>query len=278
MFPADNPWNTDISVYPVDPKSSVYIASIGAGAALHADFGPPYEGAPNGIPYVIVPASQPKMDVLFVDSPDESDPGPYPIPADAPIEGGPQGDGDRHVLVLQQGSCTLFEIYSSFPKGSTWEAGSGAVWHLDKNEVRKDTWTSADAAGLAILPGLVRYDEAVEQTEIKHALRMTVKSIQNAFIYPATHSAGAAGSDPDAPPMGLRLRLKAGFDITPFSPTMQVILKAMKKYGLIIADSGSNWYISGAPSDLWDDDMLHELGTVVGSNFEAVTTGEIHPY
>ncbi len=281
LFPADNPWNTDISdvsAFPVDPMSSAYIASIGAEVGLHPDFGAEYNGAPNGIPYVIVPASQPKVAIDFVDSPDESDPGPYPVPADAPIEGGPQGDGDRHVLVVQQGSCTLYEMFSSFPKGSTWEAGSGAVWHLDKNEIRKDEWTSADAAGLAILPGLVRYDEAVEQGEINHALRVTVSGAQKAFIYPASHSDGSAGADPNAPPMGLRLRLRASFDVSGFPPPIQVILRAMKKYGLMVADSGSNWYISGAPDPKWDDDMLHELGKVVGSDFEAVTTGAIHPY
>lgn len=278
LFPPDNPWNTDISGFPVDPKSSAYIASIGADVGLHPDFGPEYLGAPNGIPYVVVPANQPNVGVTFVDSPDESDPGPYPIPPDAPIEGGPQGDGDRHVLVVQQGSCTLFETFSSYPKGATWEAGSGAVWHLDKNEIRKDTWTSADAAGLAILPGLVRYDEAVELGEIKHALRMTVSAAQKAYIYPASHSDGSAGKDPNAPPMGLRLRLHASFDVTAFSPPIQVVLKAMKKYGLFVADSGSDWFISGAPDAKWNDDMLHELGKVHGSDFEAVTTGAIHPY
>jgi hypothetical protein len=278
LFPADNPWNLDISGYPVDPMSSTYIASIGAEVGLHPDFGAEYDGAPNGIPYVVVPANQPMVNVDFVDSPDESDPGPYPIPPDAPIEGGPQGDGDRHVLVLQQGSCTLFETFSSFPKGAKWEAGSGAVWHLDKNEIRKDEWTSADAAGLAILPGLVRYDEAVEIGEIKHALRVTVSSAQKAYIYPASHSDGSAGSDTNAPPMGLRLRLRASFDVTGFPPAVQVMLKAMKKYGLMVADSGSDWFISGAPDSKWSDDDLHELGKVVGSDFEAVTTGAIHPY
>ena len=278
LFPADNPWNLDISGFPVDPKSSAYIASIGAETGLHPDFGAPYQGAPNGIPYVIVPAAQPKVNILFTDSPDESEPGPYPVPPDAPIEGGPQGDGDRHVLVLQQGSCTLFEMFASYPKGATWEAGSGAIWHLDKNEIRPDTWTSADAAGLAILPGLVRYDEAVELMEIKHAIRVTVSGAQKAFIYPASHSDGAAGSDPNAPPMGLRLRLQAGFDVTGFSAPVQVMLKAMKKYGLMVADSGSDWFISGVPDDRWNDDVLHELSMVVGSNFEAVTTGAVHPY
>ncbi len=278
LFPADNPWNTDISGFPVDPKSSAYIASIGAETGLHPDFGAPYLGAPNGIPYVVVPANQPNVAVLFTASPDESDPGPYPFPLDAPIEGGPQGDGDRHVLVVQQGSCTLFETWLSYPKASTWEAGSGAIWHLDKNEIRKDTWTSADAAGLAILPGLVRYDEAVQQKEIKHALRVTVSGAQKAFIYPASHSDGAAGKDPNAPPMGLRLRLRANFDVAPFAPEVQVMLKAMKKYGLMVADSGSDWFISGAPNDLWSDDNLHQLNMVVGSDFEAVTTGAIHVY
>jgi hypothetical protein len=278
LFPADSPWNTDISGFPVDPNSKAYIASIGTDVGLHPDFGAPYQGAPNGIPYVVVPANQASVGIVFTDSPDESDPGPYPVPADAPIEGGPQGDGDRHVLVVQQGTCTLFEMFASFPKGATWDAGSGAVWHLDKNEIRKDGWTSADAAGLPILPGLVRYDEAVELGEINHALRVTVSSAQSAYIYPASHSDGSAGMDPNAPPMGLRLRLKASFDITGFSPPIQVMLRAMKKYGLMVADSGSDWFISGAPDDKWDDEVLHELSMVSGSNFEAVTTGAIHPY
>ncbi|MEP7125373.1 MAG: hypothetical protein ABJE95_30860 [Byssovorax sp.] len=278
LFPPDNPWNTDISAFPIDPLSSAYITSIGAGTGLHPDFGADYMGAPNGIPYVVVPASQPNVGINFVDYPDESDPGPYPFPPDAPIEGGPQGDGDRHVLVVQQGTCTLFETWQSFPKGATWDAGSGAIWHLDKNEIRKDGWTSADAGGLAILPGLVRYDEAVGLGEIKHALRMTVNGAQKAFIYPASHSDGKAGNDPNAPPMGLRLRLHANFDITPFAPEVQVILKAMKKYGVMVADTGGDWFISGAPDAKWNDDNLHALDMVHGSDFDAVTTGAVHPY
>jgi len=278
ILPADNFWNTDISDLPVHALSDAYIASIGTNTGLHPDFGTEWNGAPNGIPYVLVPGDQALVPVSFY-YPDESDPGPYPIPADAPIEGGPQGDGDRHILVVETGSCTLYEMYDAWPDGAGWASGSGAVWHLNANERRPDGWTSADAAGLPILPGLVRYDEAVEQGEIRHALRFTVSSAQSAYLYPATHSDGQGGSDPNNPPMGQRLRLRADFDLQSFSLPIQAILQAMKTYGLVVADTGSDWFISGAPDPRWDDDMLRELGDVVGSDFEAVDNGEaIHVY
>ncbi len=279
MLPPDSVWNTDISAAPVHPNSVAYVAAIGAAVGLHADFGTTWQGAPNGIPYTLVSATQPLVPVTFTWA-DESDPGPYPIPVDPLIEGGSAGDGDRHVLVLETGSCTLYELYRAFPAAAGgWTADSGAVWHLDRVEQRPDGWTSADAAGLPILPGLVRYDEAVEQGEIRHALRVTVQAAQSAYIYPATHSDGVAGADPNYPPMGLRLRLRADFDWSTFSAPIQAILRALQTYGLIVADTGGDWYVSGAPDARWDDTMLHdELLRVVGADFEAVYTGSIHPY
>ncbi len=272
LFPADNPWNTDISRYPVHPLSDRYIASIGRTTGLHPDFGTVWEGAPIGIPYVVVSGSQPRVPISFYYA-DESDPGPYPIPPDAPIEGGPVSDGDRHVLVLDPAHNKLYEVYDAHFYGDHWEAGSGAVWDLNSNALRPDTWTSADAAGLPILPGLVRYDE-VTAGEITHALRVTVSRTQRAFIHPATHFASSS-TDPDLPPMGLRLRLRAGYDISRFPARVQVILRALKKYGLIVADNGGDWFISGAPDPRWDDEELHVLSEVPGSAFEAVDTGPI---
>ncbi len=277
MLPADNMWNTDISQAPVDALSDAYVASIGASTGLHADFGTEWNGAPNGIPFALVPSDQALVPVSFTWA-DESDAGPYPIPPDVPIEGGPSGDGDRHVLVVETGSCTLYEVYDAWPSGPGWTGGSGAIWHLDQNEQRPDGWTSADAAGLPILPGLVRYDEVMERGEILHALRVTVSGAQSAYIYPATHSDGQAGSDPNAPPMGLRLRLRTDFDMSGYSEPIQVILRAMQRFGLVVADTGGDWFISGAPNALWDDDVLHELQGVVGADFEAIETGTIHPY
>jgi hypothetical protein len=278
IFPADNWWNMEVTGLEVHSHSADYIANMGADTGLHPDFGTVWDGAPNGIPFVVVPQDQAMVPVSFTWD-DESDPGPYPVPADAPIEGGPDGDGDRHVLVLRQGACVLYEIYNAWPDGSGgWTGDSGAVWHLDQNEIRTDGWTSADAAGLPILPGLVRYDEAVEKGAIDHAIRVTIDGAQAAYIHPATHSDGTQGSDPTAPPMGLRLRLKASFDVSGFSAPIQVILRAMQRYGVFIADTGSNWYVSGAPDSRWDDDMLRELGDVKGSDFEAVYTGEAQPY
>lgn len=278
LFPSDNLWNTPIDALPLHPSSDAYVASIGLGTPLHPDFGTVYDGAPNGIPFLVVPADETAVPVSFTWA-DESDPGPYPVPQDAPIEGGPAGDGDRHVLVVQQGACTLYELFNASPTGGGWDADSGAIWHLDQNEQRPAGWTSADASGLAILPGLVRYDEAVEAGAIEHALRVTVSGAQSAFIPPASHSDGQAGSDPSAPPMGLRLRLKADVDVSGLPPEVQVIAKAMKKYGLVVVDTGGDWYVSGAPDDKWSDDALAELGQLTGADFEAVDTGQpIVPY
>lgn len=274
LFPDDNPWNTTISDLPIDPRSTAYIASIGAAAGLHADFGTTWNGAPNGIPYVVVPGNQPKVPISFYYA-DESDPGPYPIPPDVPIEGGPNGDGDRHVLVLDVDDRTLYEVYDAHKTGSGWEAGSGAVFDLTSNGLRPDGWTSADAAGLPILPGLVRYDE-VMSGEIDHALRFTVPRTQRAFVHPATHFASDS-TDPDLPPMGLRLRLKKSFDVSGFPPAVQVILRALKEYGMFVADNGGAWYLSGAPDPRWDDDALHTLSQVRGSDFEVADGRALPP-
>ncbi len=274
VLPADNIWNTPVDTLPVDANSSAYINTIGASDNVHADFGSGlWEGGPIGIPYVVVSQTQPLVSIIYDPDGygDESDPGPYPVPTAAPIEGGPDSGGDRHVLVVWQGECKLYELYYAFQNGDgSWTAYSGAVYTLTLNgPLRPAGWTSADAAGLPILPGLVRYDE-VAAGEIAHAIRFTSNSTADAYEWPARHKAPyhtQAGS----PPMGLRFRLKASFAIdNRFSVTTTVILRAMKKYGLILADNGSSWYISGAPDERWDNDMLHELDLVQGSDFEAV--------
>lgn len=273
VFPLDNAWNTDISEYPVHPNSDNFLASIGLERGLHPDFGTVWEGAPIGIPYNVVDADTPRVDVSF-DYADESDAGPYPIPADALIEGGPNSDGDRHVLLVDPVEKKLYELFYAYPQDDgTWTAGSGAIWDLTSNASRPDGWTSADAAGLPIFAGLVRYDEVVEKGEITHAIRFTVSRTQRAYIAPASHFASSY-TDPNLPPMGLRVRLKSDFDISGFTPNVQVILRAMKKYGMIVADNGSNWYVSGAPDSRWDDDELRQLRDVHGSDFEVVYTGE----
>ncbi len=273
IFPADNPWNTDISGYPVHPNSATYIASIGAARRLHPDFGTFWEGRPIGIPFVVVPGTQPKVPMVF-DYAGESDPGPYPIPPNPPIEGGTDAEGDRHILVLDKDNRLLYETWDSHPMaGGGWHCGSGAKFDLTSNALRPDYWTSADAAGLPILPGLVRYDE-VMAGEIRHALRFTAQRTQRGFIHPATHFASAS-TDPSLPPMGLRLRLKAGYDISTYPARMQVILRALKKYGMILADNGSNWFITGEHHTGWNDEELNTLKAVPGNAFEAVDTGQI---
>lgn len=274
VFPADNPWNTDISAYPVHPNSANFIASIGADKGLHEDFGTVWQGAPSGIPYCIVPSDQPKVTVTF-DYPDESDPGPYPVPDDAPIEGGPDGEGDRHILMVDVDNAKLYELFHSFKTEDGWRAGSGAIFDLTSNDLRPLGWTSADAAGLPIFPGLVRYDEVVEKGEVNHAIRFTCRLTQRGYILPATHFASRS-SDPNLSPMGLRLRLKADYDISDFPPEAQVILTALKKYGLILADNGGDWFISGAPDPRWNTENLTTLRRVKGTDFEVVDTGPIH--
>jgi hypothetical protein len=271
VFPADNPWNQDISTLPVDSNSDNLIASIGVNATLHPDFGTVYNGAPNGIPYVVVAGTQPLVTINFTAYGNQSDPGPYPVPTTAPIEGGPTSTGDRHVVVIDRDNWELYEMFSSYPVngGISWNAASGAVFDLNSNALRPAGWTSADAAGLPIFPGLVRYDEVVERGEINHALRFTVQNTRRAYVYPARHFA-SSDTSPNRPPMGMRVRLKASFDISTFSPRIQVILRAMKKHGMILADNGSNWYISGAPDPRWSDDELRQLKTIRGSSFEVV--------
>jgi hypothetical protein len=276
LFPPDNPWNQDISQLPVDPNSANLIASIGTGTGLHADFGTVYNGAPNGIPYIVVAGSQAPVQMNFVAYGDESDPGPYPVPANAPIEGGSGSTGDRHVLVIDRDAWKLYELGRAFPinNGASWNADCGAVFDLNSNALRPAGWTSADAAGLPIFPGLVRYDEVIEQGFIGHALRFTVQNSRHAYVAPATHFASSS-TNVNLPPMGMRVRLKASVNISGFSPAMQVILRAMKQYGMIVADNGSNWYISGAPDPRWSDSDLHTLGGIKGSDFEVVQMGTI---
>jgi hypothetical protein len=277
-FPADDIWNTPIDDLPTHPRSDAYIASIGTDQTVHPDFGsgvwPPGSNSPIGIPYVEVDAGTPLVDIRFTAYGDESDPGPYPIPADAPIEGGPDSDGDRHVIVVDRYRCKLYELFAAYPqRGGAWEAASGAVFDLDSSRLRPDGWTSADAAGLPIFPGLVRYDE-VASGEIRHALRFTAPRTRNEHVWPARHHAGA-GNDPSLPPMGQRFRLRADFDTSGFHPQVRVILEAMKTYGIILADNGSPWYLSGAPDPRWDNDVLRQLRSVRGSDFEAVDVSSL---
>ena len=269
LFPPNNIWNHDISKLPVHPNSTHFIKSIGLQGHVHADFGAGlYNGASIGIPYVVVADKQKLVPVQF-DYTGESDPGPYPIPTKVPIEGGTLSSGDRHVIVVNSGTCQLYEMFAAYPQSNgSWKAGSGAVWNLNSNALRPKSWTSADAAGLPILAGLVRYDE-VAAGAINHALRFTVNRTQRAFLWPARHYA-SSDTDPNLPPMGLRLRLKAGVDISSFSPQNRVILTALKHYGMIVADNGSSWYISGAPDSHWNNDDLHELSKISGSDFEVV--------
>jgi hypothetical protein len=269
ILPASNPINQDISHAPVDPNSAQYIAAIGASGHLHADFGsnPSY-----GIPYTVVGPHQPRVPISFSEFGEESNPGPYPVPPNAPVEGAGE-EGDRHVLVLQKGSCKLYELYGAHRSGVGWVAGSGATFNLRSNALRPEGWTSADAAGLPIFPLLVRYPE-VHAGQIDHALRVTVERTQRGYIHPATHFASDS-SDPSLPPMGLRLRLNAGFSLAGYHGEALVVLRALKRYGLIVADNGSSWYITGAPDPRWNDEDLNQLKTVPGSAFQAVHTGPI---
>ena len=272
-FPVNNPWNQDVSRVPLHPNSGNLIASIGSNVTVHPDFGTVYAGAPNGIPYVVVAGTQLRVPITFTAYGNQSDPGPYPVPTNAPIEGGPTSTGDRHVIVIDRDNWKLYEMFSSYPVngGTSWNAASGAVFDLNSNAVRTEGWTSADAAGLPIFPGLVRYDEVFEQHEIKHALRFTAQQTRKAYVYPARHYA-SENTSVNVPPMGMRVRLRASFVTSGFSPAMQVILTALKKYGMILADNGSNWYVSGAPDMRWSDDELHTLGAIKGSDFEVVQT------
>ncbi len=275
VLPADSIWNARVDALPLDPASDDYVAAIGAGVGVHPDFGTVYEGAPIGIPYVVVSGAQPKVPVAF-DYAGESDPGPYPIPPEAPIEGGAGSDGDRHVLVLDRDACRLYELFDARPAGggSSWTAGSGAVFDLGSNALRPDGWTSADAAGLAILPGLVRYDE-VAAGEIRHALRFTAPDTRSDHVWPARHDASSLGAA-RFPPMGERFRLRADFDLSGFSPRVRVILRALQRYGMMLADNGGAWFLSGVPDGRWDDEeLVTELRRVKGSDFEAVDVSSL---
>ena len=275
-FPAANLWNQDISALPVDSNSAAIINFIGGSVNVHPDFGAGlYQGSSMGIPYVVASAQQGPVIVNFTAYGSESDPGPMPIAVSDAIEGYPNpGSGDRHVLVLDNSNCWLYELYSAYPAGSGWNAASAAVWDLTASEQRPYTWTSADAAGLPIFSGLVRYDE-VATGQIKHALRFTLESSRAAFVPPASHWA-ANSTNALAAPMGMRLRLKPTFDISSFSAANQVILKALRTYGMIMADNGSSMYISGAPDDRWNNDDLHLLSDVTASDFEVVQMGPVY--
>jgi hypothetical protein len=271
VFPADNTWNRRVDNLPAAKDSASIIASIGAEGGLHPDFGSGrWEGSPIGIPYTIVTARQPKVRVSFGYA-DESDKGPYPIPRAVKTEGG----SDRHALIVDRSSCRLYELYALQRTAGGWHAGSGAVWSLRSNKLRPAGWTSADAAGLPIFPGLARYDE-VRRGVIDHALRFTVQRTRRAYVWPARHYASSL-TDPNLPPMGLRVRLKAGFDTRGFPRQARIVLEALKRYGMMVADNGSNWYISGAPDPHWNNDALHTLSRVKGRDFEVIDPTSIHP-
>ena len=273
VLPADNIWNTPVDQFPVSGNSSAWVATIGPTKTAHADFGAGlYDGGPIGIPYITVPGSQTKYPATFQYA-DESDPGPYAIPLNAPIEGGSQSTGDRHTLAIDTDHCILYELYAAYPQSAGWAAGSGAIFNLLSNALRPSGWTSTDAAGLPVFPGLVRYDE-VAAGAIRHAIRFTVPQTQRAFVWPARHYASSL-TGTQYPPMGARFRLRASFDISGFSAANQVILRALQKYGMMLADNGSAWYLSGAPDDRWNNDDLHNLGQLKGSDFEAVDVSSL---
>ena len=273
VLPATSVWNRAVNRLPVRKDSQAIVSSIGSGLNLHADFGSGlWDGGPIGIPVTVVGGSEPKSSVDFLYE-DESDPGPYPIPPDVAIEGGPDADGDRHAIVVDRDSCTLYELFDLHP---AWSAGSGAIWRMRSNGLRPAGWTSADAAGLPILPGLARYDE-VARGRIDHALRFTVRRSRSAYIYPARHFASSL-TDRRLPPMGLRLRLRASFPVARYPYQARVVLRALQRYGMIVADNGSSWYVSGVPDPRWDNDQLHTLHRVRGSDFRVVDTSRLRPW
>ena len=269
MFPASSHWHADVSTLPVRTNSTAMVATVGATGGLKADFGSGlWDGGPIGIPYVVVPADQPRVDVTF-DYDDESDPGPYPVPADAPIEGGPAADGDRHILIVDQGACRLHELYDAHPQpDGSWHAGSGATWDLRSNALRPAGWTSADAAGLPILPGLVRYDE-VAAGKVDHAIRITVPVSRRSYLWPARHQAGST-TDANTPAMGQRFRLKPSVDPAAYPAQVRPIIVALQTYGAVVADNGSAWFMSGVPDERWDNDALQALRRIKGSDFDAI--------
>jgi hypothetical protein len=271
VFPASNVWNQRVDRLPVAAGSRTIVASIGADRTLHADFGSGlWEGSPIGIPITVVGKAQPKSTVSFAYA-SESDAGPYPIPRNVRTEGG----SDHHAVIVDRDRCRLYELYALERKGDRWRAGSGAIWDLRSNRMRPRGWTSADAAGLPILPGLARYED-VAQGRIDHALRFTANRTRRAYIYPARHFASDA-TDPTLPPMGLRMRLKASYPIAGFPRQSRIVLAALKRYGMIVADNGSSWYVTGAPDSRWSNDDLHALHNVPGSAFEVVDTSSLRP-
>ena len=274
IFPKSNPWNQRVDRLPVAADSTAIIESIGPEETLHPDFGSGlWQGAPIGIPITVVRRSQRKVRIAFQYA-DESDRGPYPIPRQVKIEGGLHSTGDRHALILDRDACRLYELFALHPaSGGGWRAGSGAIWNLRSNRLRPAGWTSADAAGLPILPGLARYDE-VARGRIDHALRFTVSRTRRAYVHPARHYASSS-SDPSLPPMGLRLRLKASFPTRSFPRQARIVLEALKRYGMLVADNGSDWYITGAPDPRWSNQQLRALKRVPGSAFEVVKTGAV---
>lgn len=273
VFPASNPWNQRVDSLPVASNSAQLVQSIGAGTGLHADFGSGlWDGGPIGIPFDVVSKRTPRSRVAF-DYADESDRVPYPIPKSVHIEGGRASSGDRHALLLDRDACKLYELYALYEQGGGWKAGSGAVFDLRSNRLRPAGWTSADAAGLPLFPGLARYDE-VARGRIDHALRFTASRTRRAYVYPARHYASSS-DDPSLPPMGLRVRLKASVDISGYPKQARVVLQALKTYGMILADNGSSWYLSGAPDPRWNNDALHTLDAIKGSDFEVVDTSSL---
>jgi hypothetical protein len=273
IFPKDNIWNTKIDTLQVHPKSKIYLDSIGSSKKIKADFGSGlWNGGPIGIPFMVIDEnSKTKKFTVEFEYKDESDLVLYPIPENPLIEGGANSKGDRHLLVIDNSNCLLYELFSLYPNGKSWKAGSGAIFNLKSNSLRQEFWTSADAAGLPIFPGLVRYSE-IEKGEINHALRFTVKRTQKKFIWPARHFASNK-KDENLPPMGLRIRLKKSFSIEGFSKEVKIILKALQEYGMILADNGSDFYISGSPDERWDNDVLNkEMRKVSGNDFEVVET------
>jgi len=274
IFPATNAWNQRVDGLPVARNSDRVVASIGVGDHLHADFGSGlWQGGPIGIPITVVRGAQPRVPVDFRYA-SESDPGPYPIPANVAIEGGRSADGDRHALIVDRDGCKLYELFALRRQpGGDWRAGSGAIFDLRSNRLRPKGWTSADAAGLPILPGLARYEEAA-RGRIDHALRFTVSRTRRAYVWPARHYASEL-TDPSLPPMGLRFRLKRNYPIAAFPRQARIVLRALKEYGLIVADNGSDWYLSGAPHPKWSNDQLHTLHRVPGSAFEVVDASKL---
>jgi hypothetical protein len=274
VFPANNWWHADISKLPIHPRSKAWLSHMSPTSRLHPDFGPSYgaQPVPYGIPYTVVTNAHPTVHVAF-DYADESDNVGYPLGTDSRIEGGSTSTGDRHVLIVNKDSCRLYELWNVHHTSHGWTAGSGATWSLSSNRLRPAGWTSADAAGLAILPGLLRYDE-VRAGHVDHAIRFTTTTTNRRYLWPARHQAGSV-SNADYPPMGARFRLRAGFPISSYRPDTQVVLRAMKRYGLVLADNGSPWYFQGAQSGSWPTGLLDQLKTIPASAFVAVDTSSL---